>query len=350
MKKIKLSQDQIRRWRANRFALLDNDTGEFVRYANTEESKAATQAQSRKRNIRVKDGNRLLNFRPDRERMKEELIALHGESVRAYDRSMRPLFYAKIFTPTVSPHEKPTAPNPTRCQCAEWEGRPDGKHHPFCKFNKIAPEEHRSDLGDLELESSENKKELDTAKNVKQPPDKTQVIRNLLQEAGLDLDHVSDQDLVPALKVSFEKAGIELESYHPENTKAAPVALIVPTPDGGQAVCQTQIEESEEVPTSSTIEVSETPPAPGDCPEKCFKWRRPNDFDPEQHHPSCPCYEAWRSHSSGNLPYFIYTLNGTLMRPATPEEIKESKHLLETAGSPTVIIGKEEFLCLNEEP
>ena len=279
MKKIKLSHDQIRRYRSNRFALLDSKTGEFVRYANTEESKAATHAHSKKRNIKVRDGERILNFKADRDRMKEELLSQHGEDVRAFDRSMRPLFFAKTFVPTVHPNEKPTAPHPNRCNCAEWEGRPDGKHHPLCKFNKIASDEHRSDLKDIEL--TEN--------------------------------------------VEPEKEPLHELAHSPEKE----------TPEEVQ---------------SSTIEMTNSPPPPSECPDNCYKWKRPDGFDPEQHHPSCSYYEAWRSYDKGELPYFIYTMSGTLMRPATPEEKKEAKQRLETVGSPTIVIGKEEFLCLNEEP
>lgn len=298
MKNVRLASSQLTRWRLNRFALLDNETGEFVRYANEQESIQATEANRRGRIVKVRENGRLLNFRLDRERLKEELVKEHGQNVRALARNNTQLFVARTFVPTIDPTEKPTAPHPNRCKCSEWEGRPDGKHHPHCSMNKLAPDAHRSDLGDIELGGG------------------------------------SDN---PEGKMVAGGSDVQLSQPLPPEPETEPEPETKPEP------------EPENVESAKTeIEVQDAPIAPSDC--ECLRWRRPEGFEADQHHPTCPHYEPWRSYAQGQLPYFVFTSNGTLMRRASPEEITEMKKRLETVGSPTIRIGAEEFLVLNESP
>lgn len=302
MKNVRLNVSQLHRWRLNRFALIAEDTGEFVRFATLNESIQATEAVRRRRQIKVKENGRLLHFRLDRERLKEELRRDHGQNVRALARNNQQLFTARSFQPTIDPQQKPQAPNPNRCKCSEWEGRPDGRHHPHCSFNAIAPEEHRSDLGDLVIEGG---------------------------GALTDVSELEPEplDAIAAVATGCASAVSDVGMVEPRSMLAAAPAVITP---------------------EAVVEVRDPPLAPSDC--ECLKWRRPEGHDTDQHHPSCDKDAEWRSYVDGELPSFVFTLNGTLMRRASPEEKKEADARLRSQGSPTIRIGSEEFLVLAEAP
>lgn len=306
MKTIRLDNSQRIRWRQNRYALLDSETGNFVRYATIQEAYQKADADARNLKVKVKDKGRILNFRPDRERLKEELIRTHGTSVRVVGSNGLQLFVSRVFVPTLVPEDKRVAPHPNRCKCSEWEGRPDGKHHPHCPLNAIAPPEHRSDLQDIELTGE------------------------LIEEVGTSDTIAPKAEEAPSKETPSEET-VPREDPH-DTEPPPPIAHAVPSP--------------------SVIEFSDIPPSPGDCPNKCFQWRMPmgQDRELDQHHPACEFEAPWREHSNGELPSFIYTLSGTLMRRASLDEKAEAQRNLELRGSPTIQLGSEEFLVMTETP
>jgi hypothetical protein len=378
MKNVRLTMSQHKRWRENRFALIDSETGEFCRYATTEESMAATQAGVKKRRIRVKENGRILNFKLDRERLKEELIKEHGGTVRALARNTKQLFVARAHVPTVDPQAKPVAPHPNRCNCAEWEDRPDGKHHPMCKMNKIAPPEHRADLPDLELNAGSPRQrpagepeppEGYRSLRADPPPYDAHIeIRNHNQSTVFKhprgADHnwgpwiwwrslVAETKPVPEPESEPEPEPEPESESEPESepeTEAEQDAdftmLAEPVEAGLTDSPELDKPESTEMPPQ--IDISDPPLAPTDC--ECAKWMRPEGSERSQHHPACPHFADWAAHEEGELPHFIFTKSGTLMRRATAAEKKEAREKLEKVGLPIINIGNEEFLCLNEAP
>lgn len=310
MKTIKFNRSQNERYRQNRYALIDSETGEFKRYASEQEARDFAAHAAKRRTIRVRENGKLLNFKPDRERLKEELLAEHKENVRVVRPNGVQVMVARFFVPSPKKGaQEPTrtAPHPSRCQCSEWEGRPDGKHHPQCPMNEIAPDEHRV-LPDITLGEPG-------------PP------------------HFSEPE-VPDLKESAEPEELP---YEVEDEPPA-LGTDVPPPESPP-----ETEEDDTIPPPpAELETSEEPPSPGDC--ECLKWKRPPGSTKDGHHPTCPHDGPWREHQEGALPYFLWTINGVKMRRATPEERVESQKRLREVGTPTIVISDMEFMVLNEAP
>ena len=153
MKNYRITRDEYYRWRENRPILVDTD-GRFVRYATDNEIAAEFKSRQRGGIVKVKENDKLLSFSSDRELLKKEILAKHGECKVQ-------LFNGKYLAAIHDPNKKPTPRveekiqiSPERCQCANWTGRQAGRHHPVCYHNQFAPPEQQGFAAEQVLEAS----------------------------------------------------------------------------------------------------------------------------------------------------------------------------------------------------
>lgn len=171
MRHYKLNTDERRRWRQNRLVLVDAETTEPYRYATDDEVRQHQEAHSKGLPIRFEgDDGKSLRIMEDREVFAEQILKSHG-SVEIRDVNGR--FMRRIISKDQAPHlaydpnqVRLGAPEPSKCVCASWEGRTDGKHHERCEYDKMAPPGQQS----LKRSDSVAIRAPRTIRNVPNPP------------------------------------------------------------------------------------------------------------------------------------------------------------------------------------
>lgn len=182
MKRIVLSSRELRRWRENQAALVDAETGDFVRYLTQEESDRAALAQKRGADVQFLQDDRPLKLTGDRDLMSLEFSAQHGSCVIRYPNGQ----IARVLregTGQVKPYSVNQvllgAPDPGKCICAQWEGRHPLKHHRRCQFNALAPMHQQDTTQEMVVIGQSNKPEFSIKPSVfsevRKPPVKSEV-------------------------------------------------------------------------------------------------------------------------------------------------------------------------------
>lgn len=158
MRQHRLNREETKRYNDNRLVLLDKE-GNFVRYASEIEAKKHSEGISRGIKLKVKqaDGN-LLTPINDREYMFQEIAKKYGDCqvLRFNGARMKTIRDPNVRRPTVE-ESSTGAPDPDRCQCSNWGGRVQGRHHRICAFNTKAPPHQRGDM----IESTDMNEEAD---------------------------------------------------------------------------------------------------------------------------------------------------------------------------------------------
>lgn len=96
--------------------------------------------------------------------------------------------------------------------------------------------------------------------------------------------------------------------------------------------------------TKSPSAVTEAP-APDNC--QCTPWVKPHGAPKDKHHPVCQYFRAWEL--KNRVPRNLVDLEtGTVIRPATVEEIGEAEVREAKTGSPLIIIGEATYAVLPE--
>lgn len=147
MRTVKLTRDQFTRWRTNALAFVKAGTHEVVRYATVEEAVAFSKQTTRGIKTTLKINGLDVVGVHDRDLMKAEYLKGGDCILQSFNGRYVSTFRApENAAPIVVPGAG--TPDPDRCSCVRWKGRPDGKHHPSCRFNAKAPAEHQAPLPD----------------------------------------------------------------------------------------------------------------------------------------------------------------------------------------------------------